>query len=216
MIPFNKIWVIGSGPSAKQADFKSIPVDDTVFGVNGTVEWVPRLDWWFTLDKNPKNLRRLKSPRMKGVQCFVALPKEVKLPQGVKRYQRLAAEHRIIISRRFQRQRRHHGPQWWMWRWSAVKPLSENPNVIHTGNSLWGALQIAYHFKFKKIILVGLDGDSSNRVEGGQPNSLLHLPILFESAVNQLNTAGITVLNSSLQSTVTCFPRVSFEEALAA
>lgn len=211
----DKIWIIGSGPSARLADFNAIPKGDIVFGVNGTAGWVNRLDWWFTLDRDPLNLRRMESPKLNGVRCFAALPDEIPLPEKVIRYKRVAQNPKfnknIARRRRFQ-----NTPEWWLSRWSAVRTLSEIPGSINTGNSLWGALQIAYQFKFKKIILVGLDGDRLPRVEGGRPNSLLHLPILFESAIPQLKRSGVQVFNANLKSKITCFPRVTFAEALAA
>lgn len=214
MSTLKRVWIIGSGPSARLADFNAIPSDDIVFGVNGTVEWVPHLDWWFTLDKNPINLKRLQSPKLDGVRCIVALPDDIILPKKIIRYKRLTAMDQSNKTRTKQPRRRN-TPLWWMWRWQAIRTLSEIPGVIHTGNSMWGALQIAYQHNFRKIILVGLDGSRSPRVEGGNPNSLLHLPILFESAVDQLKNAGVQVFNSNPNSKVTCFPRVTFSEAIA-
>jgi len=209
-----KIWIIGSGPSARLADFNAIPKEDIIFGVNGTAGWAPRLDWWFTLDRDPKNLRRMECRKLKGVRCYAALPDEIPLPKNVIRLTRVAQNPKYNKNIARRRQFRN-TPEWWLSRWSAVKTLSEIPGKINTGNSLWGALQIAYQANFKKIILIGLDADDLPRVEGGKPNSLLHLPILFESAVAQLKASGVQVFNANPKSKVTCFPRVTFKEALS-
>jgi len=209
----HRIWIIGSGPSAKKADFSLMKPEDVVFGVNGTVEWAPRLDWWFTLDQSPLNLERLKNPR-KGVLYFAALPNQVGLPDGIVRYSRIAIGGRSGNPKSSEPRPRR-TPEWWMWRWSATKTLSEKVGAIHTGNSMWGALQIAYQFGYREIILVGLDGTKHKRIEGGRPNNFAHLPMLFESALPQLNESGIKVINANPHSAVTCFPRVNFNQAVA-
>ena len=209
-----RIYIVGSGPSALHFDFDAVSADDIVFGVNGTLEWLSRLDWWFTLDQSPKNLIRLRNPRP-GVSYFAALPDNVSLPDFVTRYIRRAVGGRNG-SPKTKPPRQRHTPLWWMWRWSATQKLSTLPGVVNTGNSMWGALQIAFQHGFKEIVLVGLDGTRENKIEGGKPHSLSHLPILFASAVTQLKAAGVQVWNANPGSRVTCFPAFNYEEALTA
>ena len=209
-----RIYIVGSGPSALNFDFNVLSDQDIVLGVNGTLGWAPRLDWWFTLDQLPKNLIRLRNPRP-GVSYFAALPENVVLPEFVVRYIRRAVGGRNGKPKT-KPPRRRYTPLWWMWRWSATITLSETPGVINTGNSMWGALQIAYQKKFKEIILVGLDGTRENRVEGGHPGDFSHLPFLFQSALPQLQAAGVQVWNANPNSRVTCFPTFNQEEALTA
>jgi len=93
--------------------------------------------------------------------------------------------------------------------------LSDDPTAINTGNSGFGALNLAYHMRPEKIVLLGIDANHNlPRVTGGYSRSLDHLPELFGTACPQLKAAGIQVVNGSLISKITCFPRVSPERAM--
>lgn len=171
-----RVVIVASGPSA--TGFKP-PRGVTVIAVNGAIDWLPRADHFFTLDPSDANLRRLKNPRP-GVRYHAALPAEFHFAGShVTRYLRVAA--------RSPEPKQIHSPEWWLWRWSAVCGLSLNASRIHTGNSAWGALQLAYHLGATKVALVGVDASAASRIEGGRPNNLSHLPRLFESALGKIN-----------------------------
>lgn len=99
------------------------------------------------------------------------------------------------------------GPEWWLWRWSAVKTLAKHPGKINSGNSAWGALGLAYHLGFTDVALVGVDGTTEERVEGGCSNNLSHLPLLFASALPQINVVSCGQL--------TGIPQASFKDWIA-
>src|SRR5690606_1256412 len=98
-------------------------------------------------------------------------------------YERLSAEHQ-------QEPRQKGSPEWWFWRWGCIAGLSEDKKYIHTGNSAYGALGFAYHMGAMRALLVGIDATNDERVEGGRPNNLSHLPILFQSALDQIDIAS--------------------------
>lgn len=150
----------------------------TVIAVNGAIDWLPRADYFFTLDPSAANLQRLTRQRP-GVCYCAAVPKGLPLPAGVVRYLR-----RVCVS---PEPAPAFTPLWWLWRWSAICGLTDKPMTINTGNSAWGALGLAYHLGAKKVALVGVDADEKPRIEGGQPNNLSHLPLLFESAMGQID-----------------------------
>ncbi len=168
--------IVASGPSAKNF---TPPPGITIIAVNGAIDWLPRVDHFFTLDPSAANLARLHS-RRDGVIYHAAGLKSA-VPE-VLAYRRLA--------RRGQEPREKGSPAWWLWRWSAVCGLSENKNAIHSGNSAYGALGLAYHLGFKEVALIGVDATNQPRIEGGRSNNLSHLPLLFASARPQIDVVS--------------------------
>lgn len=193
VIPVRKRAVIvASGPSARGF----IPPDGvSVIAVNGAIEWLPRADYFFTLDPSPENRRRLMYRRA-GVTYCAAGP--VGNVPGVRGFERIA--------RRGPEPRDYGSPAWWLWRWSAVAGLSDNGRQIHTGNSAYGALGLAYHLGFTDVALIGVDGTSEARVEGGKPGNLSHLSLLFASALPQIRVVSCGKL--------TGIPQMHFEDWL--
>ena len=170
--------IVASGPSAKGFN---PPPDVPVICVNGVIQWISRADYWFTLDCTSKNLRHCRNPR-RGVHYVAALPERYHLPAHVARLQRIAS--------------------------GDTPGLSELPGVIHSGNSAFGALGLAYHLGAKKVILVGVDGTTRPRVEGGRSGDLSHLPALFQSAAGQIEMVNCGELDAPL------IPRMTMKDAL--
>ena len=193
------IAIVATGPSVLEQDLTAIPAD-TIIAVNGAIDLV-NPDIWFTLDLSPDNLQRLTHPRP-GIEYIVGWCPErhsrLILPAHVRKVMRLKEE-------RSSRPPALTGPEYWMWRWSAKRGLSEDPRSIHTGNSAYGALGLAYHMRPAHILLYGIDGSRHDRATGGRPNRLDHLPLLFASAVPQLEKVGIDVVNMSPKSRLCCF-----------
>lgn len=184
--------IVASGPSARHF---VPPPDVTIIAVNGAVEWLPRVDYFFTLDFSAVNTARL-IKRRRGVSYHCAgLNRAI---SGIVSYRRVA--------HRGKEPEPKNTPEWWLWRWSAVCGLSENKAEIHTGNSAWGALGLAYHLGFQEVALVGVDATNTPRLEGGMTNNLSHLPLLFSSALTQINVVSCGEL--------TGIPRMSVEEWL--
>lgn len=189
-----RVVIVASGQSAKGF----IPPDDvTVIAVNGAIEWLSRADYWFSLDPSKVNLERVCNPRQ-GVDYHMAVGAETGLPSHCTRW--------IRYSERGDEPEKN-TIDWWLWRWSAVKTLCENKPFIHTGNSAWGALGLAYHLGAEKVMLVGVDADSNPRVEGGIPNNLCHLPELFNSAIGQIDFINCGNMESDV-------PKMTIDEGL--
>ena len=177
--------IVASGPSAK--GFVP-PAGVTVIAVNGAIEWLERADYWFTLDPSDANQRRMRQRRA-GVSYCAAVSDDVLLPLGVNRFRRIA-------KRGSEPERAT--PEWWLWRWSAVLGLSECISAISTGNSAYGALGLAYHLGAERVALVGVDASAEERVGRGWPNDLSHLPLLFESALSQIDVINCGAMVSKL------------------
>lgn len=182
--------IVASGPSARGF---TPPVDLPVIAVNGAIDWLSRADYWFSLDPSPANLHRVNNPRP-GVEYHVAFPH----PRA-KTYLRLA--------KRGNPPAKTSSPEWWLWRWSGIPGICKLPGAIHTGNSSWGALQLAYKLGASKVILVGVDASGHERVEGGKPNNLDHLPLLFNSSLGDIKAVNCGHMVSQL-------PRMTIEEGV--
>ncbi|WP_147200819.1 hypothetical protein [Pantoea sp. CCBC3-3-1] len=187
----DRVIIVASGPSAEGfLPPRGVPV----IAVNGAIDCLSRASYFFTLDPSPINLRRLRIRRRNVKYCAAG----VTVP-GVYEFERLSLRGKEPASK--------HSPEWWLWRWSARPVLSEDPNVIHNGNSAWGALGLAHHLGFKNVALVGVDATQEPRVHsGGTPNNLSHLPLLFKSALPQINVVSCGKLNS--------IPQMSMKEWL--
>lgn len=188
------IVIVASGKSAKLVDYNRLK-GAKIIAVNGAIDWLPRADWWFTLDMSAENKRRFND--------------------GLRRLTYIACGQPGFparISGEIPEPDQKNTPEWWLWRWSCKLGLSEDKNAIHTGNSAYGALGFAYHLRPNRIILCGVDADEKPRVDGHMTNNLSHLPLLFASAVPQLDDAGVEVLNASPQSKIDCFKKINPEE----
>jgi hypothetical protein len=105
-----------------------------------------------------------------------------------------------------------------------IEPL---PDRVHGNNSGYQAINVAYHFGVKRIVLLGfdmkLDGEKSHWHEGHPDGiSVEHrrkvlLEILlppFATLVLTLEKAGIEIINCTPRSAITCFPMRSIEELI--
>jgi len=106
--------------------------------------------------------------------------------------------------------------------------LETNPGGLRSGsNSGYQAINLAYLFGAKRIILLGYDmqcigGRTHWHDRSGEPpasyfgNVLQHefLP-LFSHLVAPLKEAGVEVINSTPGSALTCWPQMDLEEALS-
>lgn len=187
-----RVVIVASGPSCEGF---TPPPGVVVIAVNGAIEWLSRADYWFTLDPSPINLERMHRPRH-GVTYCAAVDGEV--PPWVRRFNRLASRGPEPPAGT---------PQWWLWRWSAVRTLCANHDCIHTGNSAWGALGLAYHLGATRVALVGVDASTEPRIEGGLCRDLSHLPLLFESALPQINLINCGAMRSAV-------PKMTIEEGM--
>lgn len=205
------VIIAASGPSYKDLD-KSLLYqneDVVIMAVNGAFEYLDyKADIFFTLDPSPSNLKRLSVRNETLKYCAIDKSCRVDIPDSVIKLNRISATAKEIRPRGTSK--------YWFHRWGCVKGLAEKASEIHTGNSAYGALGLAYHLRPEKILLLGVDGNTQSRLSGeGPPRySLMHLPYLFSTAVKQLESAGIEVINGSPTSAIDCFPRTTPERGL--
>lgn len=189
----DRVIICGSGPSLYQYNPKDLyKTGATIIAINGAIEYIKKPDYWFTLDHSPENMNILKK-RNKFTKYFMALPDRYPAVKNLHtRFQR------IEKGKMFK---------------SVAAPggFSDNWAEIHTGNSAFGGMNLAYHMNPKKILLLGVDATQERRVDGGFSRDLSHLPLLFRSCVPQLNLKNIRVKSGG---NLSVFKQVSPEEAL--
>ncbi|HEX9647075.1 MAG TPA: hypothetical protein VGB88_06225 [Alphaproteobacteria bacterium] len=213
-----RVAVLACGPSVRGLDLAALARATSdgiqVILVNRAIGWLPMGCAagvsWFTLDPDPA-MRAIMAHPAPGVAYYAAVPDDYGQPNARWLRHRAPAEPAVSYLRRLTGD----GP------WQCHYGLSDDPRAIHTGNSAWGGLGVAWH-KVRaagdaRIALFGVDGTDEPYAYGqGRPRRPLdHLPDLFASALPQLYARGVEVINGSAASLITCFPRSSTGEALA-
>jgi len=99
----------------------------------------------------------------------------------------------------------------------------EKFKVYSGGNSGYQAINLAYHFGARKIILLGYDMQEtdgnkhwfgSHPKELGDPVSWDTWQSYFNVLAEALEKEGVEVINCSRETGLTCFPRMTIEQAL--
>lgn len=169
--------IVASGPSAR--GFVP-PQDCKVIAVNGAVDWIKRADYFFSLDPSHENMKRAQKRHI-GIEYHVAgFPWWV---DGVTHYQRINKDYGWVLN--------DDSAEYWFKRWQCVVPMQTDRGKISTGNSAYGAINLAMHLGAKKVLLVGVDGTQQERVGGGYCKSLKHMPLLIDAASKQIDLYSI-------------------------
>ena len=196
----NKFIIVGSSPEAT----KFVPIDGyQVIAVNQAIHITKHhTDYWFTLDPSIEN-QKIMDEQPYDCIYTAAVPvdfgsKRSKMPcfrrnrpDNVKYFNRMTGPGPLSS---------HYG-------------LCEKKTEIATGNSAYGALNLALHLKAREIILLGVSALTRTKFDGSVTKDLSHLPMLFESATTQLKKHRIKVYNANKETALTCFPHTDiFEE----
>lgn len=216
-IRHDRILILGQGPSFREVDTEILRLAAVqgvaLIAVNGAIDYVPWCDYWFTLDPGVENRARMER-RLANTRYFAAVPDAFGTPAAKSSDHRKPPPSHVTLLRRVAGDDGGRGPFERRVRRQIVGGLAEDPSQIHTGNSAFGALGLAYHMRPRRVGLLGIDGRGRRRWDGSKNLSLDHMPDLFAGAVAQLKRRGVCVLNGSPDSAVTCFPRVEPNEAI--
>jgi len=180
-----RVVIVASGPSARGF---IPPAGVTVIAVNGAIDWLRRADYFFTLDPSQINMQRMRRQRVGVKYCYAF---DNVLPVGNAEFYERIGSCEFVSPQPYT-------PQWWCNRWRGKLGLSNRVGQINTGNSAYGALGLAYHLGAERVALVGVDASASPRIEGGEPNNLSHLPLLFESAMGQIDFINCGAMQSAV------------------
>ena len=195
----DRIAIIASGPSFRDADYSLLSEDVHIIAVKGAIHGLRRADSWITVDANRRTRQTMMAVnhRKAETQYYAAVPEDFGRPDARLLWHRAPPESDIH----------------WLHRVPGIG-LSEDKQTIHTGNSAYAALGLAYHMGASRVVLFGVDGTQAPYGIGpGRPRgSLVHLPALFSSATTQLGQAGILVKNAGR---IPVFDRVKPQSAIA-
>lgn len=204
------IIIIASGPSVNDIDMsllKSFP-NKFVITVNGAGKHIDFADAWFTLDPWGLNGPQLPPDTFKG-KLYAAVPDDFGTPNAKCVQHRVTPRAKINFLHRLQSHNYTNVSSETAYKLG----LSEDSSCINTGNSGYGALNLAYHMRPKNIYLLGIDGTIGYFYSNKDRNRpLTYISTLFKSAVPQLEAAGIKVYNVSPRSKVTCFEKLTAQQ----
>lgn len=201
------IIIVASGNSVRYIDTNVVrhmqQSGAHIIAVNGAAEVYNFSDSWFTLD--PWGLHGPQLPKPFSGKLYAAVPDDFGTPSARSTQHRVTPMPGITFLHRLQ----SHNYTMTSSDSAYVLGLSEDQSCISTGNSGYGALNLAYHMRPKKIYLLGIDGGIGYFYTTKSKNRpLKSLEILFNSASSQLLERGIEVINVSPESVVKCFPKM--------
>jgi hypothetical protein len=193
------VAILGSGPSLIGFDLAQLRGLD-VIAVNRSILHLPHSPrFWFTMDTSDSN-RDIMAKAGHGPTTYYAAV----YPHYGQRPGKDPPEPGVHYLKRIHGT----GPK------VSRDGLSTDPTGIHTGNSAYGALGLAFLMGARRIALLGVDGTKGYAWSGRGPGDLSHLKWLFSTAVDQLAAAGVKVVVGSPESTVDCWPRMTPGEAV--
>jgi len=206
----DRILIVLTGPSLRHFELDSLLKPKYaglhIIAVNRAIDWMKRVDSFFTLDPNDLFYDMLVNRMSKNVTYYAAVPDDYGSRNARWNSHRVTPVVGPVYLRRLV------GSGYMKSR----QLLSDDKRAIHTGNSGWGGFGLAYHMEPKKIGILGLDATRDAYAYGaGRPRtSLEHLPKLFESAIPQLLRKNIQVMNGSPRSRVSCFRKATPSEVV--
>lgn len=203
----DKVLIVATGPSMARFPVELInPLEGVhVIAVKSAIEYLPA-QTWVSADLNQKCYQLLKR-RRHGCEYIAIVPYDYGTEKARVGYHRVTPPTEITYIRR--RVIRYSPPE--------DQRLSEEPGILCTGNSAFGALGVAYLMGAKKIAMIGVDATRDGYGLGpGRPfSSLEHVPSLFANVKGQLDSSGVEVVNGSQISKVKCFRQCTPEDAVA-
>jgi hypothetical protein len=193
-----KTVVLASGKSLSDFDMWSLNRPDIfVIAVNDSVKFAPFADAWFTIDPWGLGGKQLPGDKFNG-KLYAGVPEDFGDPLAKCRDHRVNPPDNITYLKRVH-----------------MKGLSEKSDSIRTGNSGFGAFNMAYLMGAKNILLLGVDATRGYFYNNLKiTRSLNHLPQMFEDSLPQLKSRGVKVINGSPQSKVYSFTRYEPDYAL--
>lgn len=214
-----RVLIVGGGESLSQFNFNLLKnLDIAVVTVNNVVFHLPVVNYWITIDpiQNDGLPQRGMREQKAGVKYFCGLPDLSKIQNaGDRNYYQRAILPGVQYLERILPENDHY-------------TLQEDKSKITTGDSIYSALGLAYHFEARKIAMIGVDVygfghwyDSKSPYNGYNQSTEKweayrnNVRRIYAHSVDQFVDKGIQVYNGSEESFVDCFPRMSPLEAVS-
>lgn len=191
------VVLVGGGRSLQGFDFgRLLELDAHLVGVNESIFSLPRCDAGVTVDKVfiEKRFDRLKAKIATGMELIVATPAPIKNISAT------------VLVRQL------------------TNKLSDEPHiVISCGTSGYGAMNVCYLKRARRILLLGYDYSADGlhyheEYEWFTPPKRADCwsfwATFYKSMLPQLDTAGIKVFNASPKSIIKAFPRGTIDDGL--
>lgn len=106
-------------------------------------------------------------------------------------------------------------------RYTGETGLELDPSALRTGrHSGYQSINLAVHLGAARIVLLGFDATGLEHFFGRHPDHFARPPLetfrpMYDTLLEPLAALGITVINASRETALTCFPRQTIQEALA-
>lgn len=205
------VIIVCTGPSLKNFNFENLRGKGYIIAVNDAGKYVPFADAWFTLDPWGCGLAGSQFPKNFQGDLYAAVPDDYATAQAKSHDHKVHPNPTINYLHRIPFHTVNDYKPYDYLSWG----LSDDRSCINTGNSGYGALNLAYHMNPKRIVLLGIDASNGYFFdEGKYTKSLGHLPMIFRSTLPQLKEKNIEVWNGSQYSRVDCFQRCTLSVVL--
>lgn len=191
-----RVLVVGNGPSVelckKTLFLDAVKQGVRVIAVNGAVDWLPACTDFFTLDASPINRKRMMAKRP-HVKYWAAVPLDYGRPDALSAWHRQPAEPGVHYLKRVR----------------GGIGLSTDSCLIYSGNSAYGAMQLAGHMQARYVAMLGVDCTRQKYAHSNTKSHrpLGHVPDLMASLAVRFRSRGVHVINGSPDSLVTCWPK---------
>lgn len=209
----DKIVIIGGGQSLTGVNLK--PLNDfqgAIITVNNVIKYLERADYWMTVDPMTKegDPQPCMVKQIPGVKYYCAFPNLQEKPFDLPYYK--TVENVNYLERIVPEKGKYQ--------------LQEDKRKITTGDSVYGALGLAYHMGAKRIVLLGVDGYGYGHwydpaspynaygMRDFKKKYLDNIPGIYQNSVEQLARRGAVVINGSPRSIVKCFQKTSPQKAI--
>lgn len=201
---FDKVLIVAAGPSAEKIPLRfygeCASAGVRIIGLSNVLDWLPVCHDWITVDPAGIRTRVALRDMVPGVRYWCAVPENLGSFLSDRRIHRRHPQEGVRYLKRLNR---------------PGHPLAEDPGCIETGNSAYGALGMAHHYRAKIVGIVGLDGTRARLAFCGPTvkptGQLTHLPALFSGAMPQLRSR---VFNLSQHSNIGCLESVNYSRFL--
>jgi hypothetical protein len=207
--PGECVAILAGGKSLTRADVGYVAGKCRVIAINRAFQIAPTSDWLYGCDAERFWEWHPEAVQFEGVRITVRPAGNVtSMPAKWPKLKQLADAGVKIL--------RHTGPDY-------PNPTprhegaSHHPGVVYGNNSLYQLLSVIAHTGVSTVLLLGADMRGGHWHDGyamAEPDYAASIVPNFAFLAKPLETAGVTVLNASPRSAITCWPMIDLRSVL--